>query len=461
MVPVIAIVGRPNVGKSTLFNQLTRSRDALVADTPGLTRDRQYGTGTVGNRPFLVVDTGGLSDDRDDVTRLIGQQALRAVQEADITLFMVDARDGLTGADQNIAAQLRAYPNTLVLVANKTEGLDQRIATSEFHALGLGYPWPIAAAHGRGLRALMEATATHFPAIQENEEDPTTWGIKVAIIGRPNVGKSTLVNRILGEERVVAHDSPGTTRDSIYIPFIRHAKRYTLIDTAGVRRRARVSQKIEKFSVIKSLQAIETANVAIVLIDAQEGVTDQDVHLLGFVLESGRAFVIAINKWDGLAQDHRRQVREALERKLAFIDFARPHLVSALYGSGVGDLFASVDTAWESASRKLSTPILTRTLLDAVSKHPPPVVRGRRIKLRYAHQGGKNPPTIVIHGNQTAAVPNAYRRYLIRTFRTVLGLEGTPIRIDFRTGENPYKDRRNVLTPRQRRKRKRLIEHAR
>ncbi|MBT8420014.1 MAG: ribosome biogenesis GTPase Der, partial [Gammaproteobacteria bacterium] len=460
---VVAIVGRPNVGKSTLFNCLTRSRNALVANEPGLTRDRQYGIGRIGETPYLVVDTGGLTDDPADLPRLTVEQTLSALRETDVTLFIVDARQGLTPVDQIIADRLRLFGNPVILVANKIDGLDARIATAEFHALGLGEPWPIAAAHGRGVRTLMtDVIASHFPAEdsptetsvsppdtyshgeQSTEKDnpsspPQPANVRVAIIGRPNVGKSTLVNRLLGETRVVVHDHPGTTRDSIEVPLTRGGKSYVLIDTAGIRRKARVSEKIEKFSVIKSLQAIEAADVTIVLVDASEGITDQDVHLIGLVLDMGRALVIGVNKWDTIEQDSHKRIHAMLERKLPFLDFSPPHTISARHGMGVSALFRSVDAAWASASRDLATPVLTNILQEATTQHPPPLVRGRRIKLRYAHQGGRRPPTIVIHGNQTNDIPQTYRRYLSGVFREALKLVGTPIRIEFKTGDNPYK----------------------
>ena len=460
MLPVIAIVGRPNVGKSTLFNCLTRSRDALVANQPGLTRDRQYGLGKIGDRPYLVVDTGGLTSDKEEIAQLTRAQALSAVQEADLALLVVDAREGMTAWDTDIAAELRTFGRSLRLIVNKIDGLNATFAVHEFHALGLGDPWPIAAVHGRGVHALMQSALASLPPAAAAEELKDE-GVKVAIVGRPNVGKSTLVNRLLGETRVVAHPSPGTTRDSISIPFLRDNQHYHLIDTAGVRRRSRISEKVEKFSVVKSLQAIEAANVVIFLVDAQEGVTDQDAHLLGFVLDTGRALVIAANKWDGLTPQQRRGVTDGLERKLRFVDFAPLHFISALHGSGVGGLFLAVASAWSSASCALPTPLLTQMLIDAVSRHPPPLIRGRRIKLRFAHQGGRNPPVIVIHGNQTAATPEAYRRYLIRCFRESLQLEGTPIRLELKSGANPYRGRKNVLSQRQQRKRQRMIRHAR
>jgi len=458
--PVLVLVGRPNVGKSTLFNVLTGTRDALVADEPGLTRDRQYGRGRLGQRPYLVVDTGGLTDDAEGIGPLIARQAMQALEEADAALFLVDARSSLTAADEAIAARLRRTGKPVVLVVNKTDGLEPAAATAEFHRLGLGEPWPISAAHRRGVQALMEHALRAIPPSSPKPSLLADEGIRIAVLGRPNVGKSTLVNRMVGEERVLAYDRPGTTRDSIFVPFERDGQSYTLIDTAGVRRRARISGTIEKFSVIKTLQAIEAAHVAVLLVDAHEGVTDQDAHLLGHALDAGRALVIAANKWDGLDAEQRQRVKSELERHFAFIDFARIHFISALHGSGVGNLFAAVQQAWTSATSKLATATLTRILEQAVHRHAPPLVRGRRIKLRYAHQGGQAPPVIVVHGNQTEAVPNAYRRYLARSFRRALALEGTPLRVEFRTGENPYQGRKNPLTPRQRKHRQRLMRHV-
>jgi GTP-binding protein len=461
MLPVIAIVGRPNVGKSTLFNSLTRTRDALVADEPGLTRDRQYGLLKAGGHHALVVDTGGLSLEPEDIAQLTNAQVLQAIEQSDMVLFMVDARTGLTAADIEIAERLRPLDKTILVVANKIDGLDPALALNEFYALGLSDPWPTATAHGRGIQRLTEAVLKHLPPRAFTPSQSTRTGIRVAIVGRPNVGKSTLINRLVGQERVVAHARPGTTRDSIYVPFERNGTSYVLIDTAGIRRRGRATERIERFSVIKSLQAIESAHVVVLMVDAREGVTDQDAHLLGLVLESGRALVLAVNKWDGLSPDQRRQARESLARKLTFVDFTRPYFISALHGSEVGSLLAAVHKAWGSAVRKLGTPELTRLLMDAVHRHPPPMVHGHRIKLRFAHQGGRNPPCIVIHGNQTDAVPEAYRRYLIRCFRKALQLEGTPIRLEFKTTRNPYRGRKNVLTQRQWQRRQRVIQHAR
>lgn len=456
MKPVIALVGRPNVGKSTLFNALTRTRDALVADYPGLTRDRQYGTGKVGERSYLVVDTGGLSGEDEGIDGEMAQQVLAAIGESDAVLFMVDGRDGMTAADEAIAAHLRQCGKPITLVVNKTDRVDPDVARSEFFSLGLGDPISIAAAHNRGVRALIGEVLQAFP--EEVEEDEEEQGIKVAIVGRPNVGKSTLVNRILGEERVVVFDMPGTTRDSIYVPFEKDDQLYTLIDTAGVRRRARIKEHIEKFSIIKTLQAIADAHVVIMVLDAREGISEQDAHLLGFIMDAGRALVIAINKWDGLHSDQKESVKRDLDVKLPFLDFAKIHYISALHGTNVGHLFKSLNQAYESAMRKFSTPELTQLLEAAVNTHQPPMVKGRRIKLRYAHQGGKNPPVIVIHGNQTASVPGSYKRYLENTFRKQLKLQGTPIRIEFKAGKNPYEGKKNKLTSRQMAKKKRLVK---
>ncbi|VAX14130.1 GTP-binding protein EngA [hydrothermal vent metagenome] len=457
MKPVIALVGRPNVGKSTLFNRLTKTRDALVADQPGLTRDRKFGEGRVGKQPYIVVDTGGLTGETDGIEELMEEQSWLAVEQADSVLFLVDARNGLTPEDQHLAKRLRKTGKHIMLVVNKIDGLEADLVTAEFYHLGLGTPQAITASHGRGVPALMQAVFEDMPLEDVDEAlDVASKGIKIAIIGRPNVGKSTLVNRMLGEERVVAYDLPGTTRDSIYLPFERDGQEYTLIDTAGVRRRSRVSEVVEKFSVIKALKAIEDANVVIMLLDASEGITDQDASLLGFVLDAGRALVLAINKWDGLSIDQKDKVRRELDYRLPFLGFAKTHFISALHGSGVGDLYASVNRAYASACKDFSTPELTRLLEELVVAHQPPLVKGRRIKLRYAHQGGINPPIIVIHGNQTASVPDAYRRYLINAFLKHLKLEGTPMRLEFKSGKNPFAGKKNKLTPRQIEKRRRL-----
>ena len=462
MIPVIALVGRPNVGKSTLFNRLTRSRDALVADVPGLTRDRKYGDGRLGDRPFIVVDTGGLSGDREDLDALMAEQSWQAVEEADRIFFLVDGREGLGGADEAIAAALRRTGKPVALVVNKADGIDVDVAMAEFHGLGMGEPRPISAAHGRGVEKLLSAALADVPlpetvAADDGEPDDT---IRVAVVGRPNVGKSTLINRILGEERVLAYDLPGTTRDSIFIPFERDGCAYTLIDTAGVRRKARVSEAIEKFSVINTLQAIAAAHVVVLVLDAREGISEQDATLAGYIAEKGRALVIAVNKWDGLDPHTKERIRDQLDRKLPFLGFASVHFISALHGSGVGELFPDIVAAHASAMRELSTPELTKILEQAVHAHQPPLIRGRRIKLRYAHQGGRNPPLVVIHGKQTERVPEAYRRYLVNSFRSALRLTGTPVRIEFRTGANPFKGRKNKLTPRQISRKRRLVKHT-
>ena len=462
MLPTISIVGRPNVGKSTLFNVLTKTRDALVANIPGLTRDRKFGRGCVGGRDYWLIDTGGLGEKDDLITERITQQALLAIEESDCILFLVDGRACLTAADENIAQKLRQFNTPIFMVINKTEGLQNELVSTEFHRLGFSDIHSISATHKQGIQSLMRAVlsaVTSYPQSSDTS-DIVESGIKIAIIGRPNVGKSTLVNRILGYERVITFDQPGTTRDSIFIPFEREGQSYTLIDTAGVRRRTKVHEIIEKFSVIKALHAIESSNVVIILLDAREGMTDQDATLFGYVLESGRALVIAVNKWDGLEQDHREQIRYHLTRKLHFIDFAKIHFISALHGSGVGNLFGSINIAWQAATRKINTPRLNEVLQELTNKHQPPLVRGRRVKLRYVHQGGHNPPIFVIHGNQVNALPNAYKRYLINSLRTAFKLEGTPIRLELKQAENPFQDRKNTLTPSQHKKRQRLMRYV-
>ena len=458
MKPVIALVGRPNVGKSTLFNCLTRSRDALVADQPGLTRDRKYGEGKIEDKDFIVIDTGGLSDESKGLDSLMAGQVWQAVAEADIVLFLTDARQGLLAADEEIVKQLRRTGKTIRLVVNKIDGLNTDIVLPDFHALGMGEPIPISSSNNYGVNSLLHTVLDEESSIEEEEDQPE--GIRIAVVGKPNVGKSTLVNRILGEERVLAFDLPGTTRDSIYIPFTRENQEYVLIDTAGVRRKGRVDNKLEKYSVIKTLQAIEHANVVILVIDAQQGITDQDAHLLGFILDAGRALVIAVNKWDGLTQDERDRVKSELDRRLKFCEFAQVLYISALHGTGVGNLFKPVLNAYRSAMIDVQTSKLTKILESAIEAHPPPMIKGRRIKLRYAHQGGRNPPIIVIHGNQTEKTPQTYQRYLVNYFIQTLCLEGTPVRVDFVTGDNPYKDKRNKLTKRQIDKKLRLKRHV-
>jgi len=454
MLPVIALVGRANVGKSTLFNHLTRTRDALVADLPGLTRDRRYGYGRLGPAPYLVVDTGGLGGDDAGLDGLMARQTLLAVDESDVVFFMVDARAGITAADEQIAVLLRRRNADIRLVVNKAEGLETAIAAADFFGLGLGDPAVISAAHGDNVSALMDSVLAELPGSPHYPQVADLT--RVAVIGRPNVGKSTLINRLIGEERLIAYDRPGTTRDSIAVPFERDGRRYELVDTAGIRRRRSVTEAVEKFSVIKALQAIDQAEVVVAVLDASEGVTDQDASLLGLAAERGRAMVIAVNKWDGLSDDQRDKVRREIDQRLPFVGFARLHTISALHGTGVGNLLDSVDGAREAAMRDLPTPALTRVLDEAVVAHQPPIVRGRRIKLRYAHQGGRNPPVVVIHGTQTSRLPETYRRYLVKCFRKAFRLQGTPVRVELRSGENPYAGRRNKLTPRQERKRGRL-----
>ena len=464
MLPVIALIGRPNVGKSTLFNRLTRSRDAIVADYPGLTRDRQYGFGKLGSVPYIVIDTGGVAGGETGIDKSMVDQTVRALEEADAAIIMVDGRSGLTAADEHVADLARRHAKKTWLAVNKAEGLDAPIVNSEFFGLGLGEPVAVSASHGDRIGALMDAVLEDFELPEAEPEDKldddAERELRVAVIGRPNVGKSTLVNRLLGEERQVVYDQPGTTRDSVAVPFERNDRKYVLIDTAGIRRRAKVHEAIEKFSIVKALQAIEQSQVVIAVLDAQEGVTEQDVSLLGLVLERGRALVVVTNKWDGLGEHQRKKVRDDLERRLPFLDFAERITISALHGTAVGDLLPAVERAYRAAMRDLSTTELTRELENAVTAHPPPLVRGRRIRLRYAHQGGRNPPVIVIHGNQTERVPDAYRRYLINRFRKAFKLKGTPVRLSFKKSDNPFKGRRNKLTPRQQRSRKRLMKRV-
>ncbi|MDD5410642.1 MAG: ribosome biogenesis GTPase Der [Methylobacter sp.] len=460
MLPVIALVGRPNVGKSTLFNYLTRSRDALVADFSGLTRDRQYGRVKLGHRPCLVVDTGGIADDAEGIESFARKQVQIALEEADIVFFMVDAREGLSASDKVIADTLRKLDKPVILVTNKVDGLDANVAASDFYSLALGEPVQIAASHGRGVPELLEKVDQLLPPADEEVVDDNNKGIGIAVVGRPNVGKSTLVNRLLGEERVIVFDEPGTTRDSIYIPFERNGKMYTLVDTAGMRRKSKVDMAIEKFSVIKSLQAIEKSNVVIYLIDAQEGVTDQDAHLLGLVLEAGRALIIGLNKWDGISADQKETIKRQLDVKLSFLDFAEKHPISALHGSGVGKLFDVVQQLYESAMLDMTTPVLTRILKEATTAHQPPIVNTRRIKLKYAHQGGRNPPVVVIHGVQTDVLPESYKRYLMNYYRDKMGLVGTPIRLVFKSPVNPFHGQKNKLTEWQVKKRERLMKRV-
>lgn len=461
MTPVIALVGRPNVGKSTLFNQMTRSRDALVADYPGLTRDRKYGEGSYEGQRFIVIDTGGLSATDKGLDAEMARQSLQAVEEADIVLFLVDGRAGLTPGDQVIADQMRRSGKQAHLVVNKTDGQDPDVAAADFYSMGFESTFLVAASHNRGIRSLLEALLPSEEERVEEDRADRYPGIRIGIVGRPNVGKSTLVNRMLGEDRVVVYDMPGTTRDSVYIPYERHGEQYTLIDTAGVRRRKNVNETVEKFSIIKTLQAIDDAHVVILVIDAREGLVDQDLHLIGFVLDAGRSLVVSVNKWDGMDPEDRATVKDQVRRRLEFLDYADKHYISALHGSGVGVMYDSVQAGYESAMAKWPTNRLTAILQDAISQHQPPVVRGRRIKLRYAHQGGSNPPVIVVHGNQTSALPGAYKRYLENTFRKVLNVTGSPIRFEFRSSENPYAGKVDRLTPRQRVKRDNDLKEGR
>jgi len=460
VLPVVALVGRPNVGKSTLFNALTRTRDALVADVPGLTRDRKYGYARLPGRSCVVIDTGGLvAATQAGIEQLMAEQTLKAVEEADRVLFVVDAREGCTPQDLHVADVLRRSGKPVIVVANKAEGVEDELAQAEFHRFGFGEPVAVSAAHLQGLEPLVERALAGFEEGQQAAAGPgvAEGAIRVAVVGRPNVGKSTLINRLLGEERLIAFDQPGTTRDAVEVSFERDGHAYVLVDTAGVRRRARVSEAIEKFSVVKTLQAIDRAHVVIGVLDAHDTIAEQDASLLGLVAEQGRALVVAVNKWDGIPPDQRAAIRDGLDLRLDFLRFAPVHLISARHGTGVGELMGSVLKAYRAAMRELPTRELTRALEQAMAIHQPPLVRGRRIKLRYAHQGGRNPPVVVIHGNQTQHVPDAYRRFLENHFRATFRLEGTPMRVEFRTDDNPYAGRRNELTPRQVRSRKRLM----
>jgi len=450
MLPVVALVGRPNVGKSTLFNALTNSRQALVADEPGVTRDRQYAEVISGDAPFIIIDTGGLVSKAQGMAELIFKNAEVALKEADLIYFIVDAKSGVTPEDQHIAAILRKLNKPILVVVNKVDGKDPELMAAEFYALGLGEPMGVSAAHREYLSSLVEHTESLLAQVPRTEDqEPLDKGIKIALVGRPNVGKSTLTNRMLGETRVIASDTPGTTRDSIYIPFTHHGEAYTLIDTAGVRRRGRIDAAVEKFSVIKTLQAIKDANVVIFLIDAQEGLTDQDMHLLGFVIDAGRSLVIAINKWDGLSTEQKDHVKTEIERRLNFVDYAEMFFISAIHGTNVGHLFDAVQRAYKASTQELSTPRLTTLLEQAVFEHNPPMVQGRRIKLKYVHCGGYHPPTLVLHGNQLQNLPGSYLRYLEKFYRRALKMVGTPIRFECKTSVNPYEGRKEKLTTRQ------------
>jgi GTP-binding protein len=460
MLPAVALVGRPNVGKSTLFNRLTATRDALVADYPGLTRDRRYGVGRAADRRFIVIDTGGLTTaDSGAMTALVAEQVEIAIEEADAVVLVVDHKNGLTADDTRIAERLRREAKPVVVAVNKAEGVAGEIAEAEFHALGIGTPVGISAVHGQGVDELVLAALAPFPADADEgiEAGEGEQGPKVAVIGRPNVGKSTLINRLLGENRLITSPEPGTTRDSIHVPCERDGKKFVLVDTAGIRRRARVDEAVEKFSIVQSLKAIEDAGVVVAVIDARESVTDQDVHLVGLAAERGRALAIAVNKWDGMNNHERRLVEREVERKLDFAPYASVHYVSALHGSGIAELIRAALVAYRNAGVELATPRLNRVLEDALQVNPPPLVRGRQVRLRYAHQGGRYPPIVVVHGGQAQRLPDHYKRYLENAFREALRLKGTPVRVELRTGENPFGGRRNKLTPRQAKHRKRML----
>jgi len=444
MLPVVALVGRPNVGKSTLFNVLTGTRDAIVADVPGLTRDRQYGFGRLGPVPFVVVDTGGLVENPKGIEAQMRAQTERAVAEADRLILLVDGRAGLTPQDDFVAREIRKSGKPTTVAVNKSEGLDLDVVAADFHALGLSEPLGISASHGQGCEDLMAQALAGLEPASAEITDPAAEGVRIAIIGRPNVGKSTLVNRLIGEERVIASDQPGTTRDSILVPFERDGRKFQLIDTAGMRRRARVEDVIERASVAKTLQAIDEANVVILVVDAHDTVSEQDASVLGVALHRGRALIIAINKWDGIPMEKREEIHRQLALKLDFVAFVPLHFISARHGTGVGELMQSAVRGYEAAMREMSTKELSRTLEHALTVHQPPLVHGRRIKLRYAHQGGRNPPRVIIHGNQTSSVPDAYTRYLVNVFRKRFDLFATPVVIEYRTDQNPYDRARRV-----------------
>ena len=444
MLPTIVLVGRPNVGKSTLFNRMTKSRDALVADLPGLTRDRHYGRGVGASRPYLVIDTGGFEPTAESgILKEMAKQTLLAIDEADVVIFLVDGRAGMTPQEFIIADKLRRAQRPVLLAVNKTEGMNRAVVAADFHELGLGEPLSISSAHGEGVKDLVELALENFPEHVFEDEMSANKKPKIAIVGRPNVGKSTLVNALLGEERVIAFDEPGTTRDSIEIDLEKDGKEYTLIDTAGVRKKGRVFEAIEKFSVVKTMQAIEDANVAILVVDAQEGITEQDAHVAAYILDAGRALVVAVNKWDGLPEDEREFIKKEIDRKLIFLDFAKFHYISALRKKGLPELLTSVDGAFKAAMAKLATPQLTRVLIDAIAQHQPPISRGTRPKLRYAHQGGQNPPIVVIHGSHVDDIKDSYKRYLEGVFRKTFQLVGTPLRVQFNQGANPFAEPEN------------------
>ncbi|OAL80053.1 ribosome biogenesis GTPase Der [Acinetobacter sp. ANC 4779] len=458
MKPVIALIGRPNVGKSTLFNQITKSRDALVADFAGLTRDRKYGDAVFQNKSFIVVDTGGIGESEAGIDSYMAEQSKTAINEADIIVFVVDARAGLLASDEQIARELRTLGKKVYLVANKVDGVHAEAAVVEFYQLGFGEPMHVAASHGRGVAQMLEDVLEDIPEDEDPALHDQNTGLRLAVIGRPNVGKSTLVNRLLGEERVVVYDMPGTTRDSIYIPYERNERKYTLIDTAGVRRKGKVDEMVEKFSIVKTLQAIKDAHVVVVVLDAREGVVEQDLHLIGYALEAGRAMVIAINKWDNMTEYDRKQCKLDVDRRFDFIPWAKVHLISALHGTGVGELYPSIHRAFDSSHLRVSPAKLTQILNDATEAHQPPMISGKRIKMRYAHMGGQNPPTIIVHGNKVDKTPADYRRYLENVFRRVYKLEGTPVRIDFKTSENPFEGRKTQMDERIAARKRRYVQ---
>jgi GTP-binding protein len=461
MLPVIAIVGRPNVGKSTLFNTLTQTRDAIVADVPGVTRDRQYGYGKLGPVPYVCIDTGGLVENPSGMDALMRIQTEHAIREADRLLFIADARAGLTPQDQFFARELRRSGKPVYLAVNKAEGLESAIAGADFHSLGLGEPHAIAATHGYGCEALMDEVLAGFEAPPSDQEEPEDGRIRIAVIGRPNVGKSTLINRLIGEERVITSDIAGTTRDSILVPFERDGRAFTLIDTAGVRRRAKIDDEIEHLSVSKTLQAIAEAHVVVMVVDAQDSIGEQDASVLGLALQRGRALILAVNKWDNIPMEQREEIKRLLMLKIDFVPFAPVHYVSARHGTGVGDLTHSMIRAYEAAMRQMKTPELTRVMEAAMVQHQPPIVRGRRIRLRYAHQGGRNPPRIVVHGSQAAHVPESYKRYLANVFRDRFDLFATPVSVEFRSDVNPFlkdkpKEKRGLKTSQKERRDRRI-----
>jgi GTPase len=461
MLPVIAIVGRPNVGKSTLFNTLTQTRDAIVADVPGVTRDRQYGYGKLGPVPFVCIDTGGLVENPSGMDALMRIQTEHAIREADRLLFIADARAGLTPQDQFFARELRKSGKPVYLAVNKAEGLESAIAAADFHSMGLGDPHAIAATHGYGVEALMDVVLAGFEPPPAQDEEPDDGRIRIAVIGRPNVGKSTLINRLIGEERVITSDVAGTTRDSILVPFERESRQFTLIDTAGVRRRAKIEDEVEQLSVSKTLQAIAEAHVVVMVVDAQDSIGEQDASVLGLALNRGRALILAVNKWDNIPMERREEIRRLLTLKLDFVPFAPLHFVSAKHGTGVGELTQSMIRAYEGAMRQMKTPELTKVMEAAMVQHQPPIVRGRRIRLRYAHQGGRNPPRIVVHGSQAAHVPESYKRYLANVFRERFDLFATPVSVEFRSDVNPFlkdkpKEKRGLKTANKERRERRL-----